>query len=85
MHQLNLITYSMLLYLIIQLFAVSVCHFTNPTMHELTLSLPGHVVARVRMNRITTEAYQEAFQAVFSTLQDYQPSFKVGKLSLQLY
>ena len=48
------------------------------------LFLVGNVVARVRMNKLTTEAYHQAFQAVFTTVKTNQPTFKVGKMLLAI-
>ena len=75
----------MLLFSIIQPFVVSTVPLTTCFKACMNMCLTfnfaftGHVVARVRMNRISTEAYQQAFQAVFSTVRDDKPSFKVGK------
>lgn len=43
------------------------------------MSPTGHTVARVRMNRLNTIAYTEAFEAVFCTVENSHPGFKVGK------
>lgn len=39
----------------------------------------GMTVARVRLNKLTTEAYCECFKAIFSTVANNHPSFSVGK------
>lgn len=39
----------------------------------------GMTVARVRLNKLTTEAYSECFKAIFSTVAKTYPSFSVGK------
>ena len=49
---------------------------------ELLYYSTGHVVARVRLDRITAEAYQHCFTAIFDTTKRDHPSFEVGK-SLQ--
>ena len=38
----------------------------------------GHVAARVRMNRLTADAYHQAFNAIFQTVKSSHPHFKVG-------
>ncbi len=38
----------------------------------------GQVVARMRMNRLTMEAYQQAFGAIFTTVKATHPHFTVG-------
>ena len=49
---------------------------------ELLFYCSGHVVARVQLDQITTEAYQHCFSAIFDTMKNDYPSFEVGK-SLQ--
>ena len=39
----------------------------------------GMVVARVRISKLTSEAYKEAFRAMFSTIKADHPKFTVGK------
>ena len=40
----------------------------------------GMTVARVRLNRLDTEAYSKCFQTVFSTVRQDHPQFRVGKM-----
>ena len=38
----------------------------------------GHVVACVRMNRLTADAYHQAFNDIIHTVKSSHPHFKVG-------
>ena len=49
------------------------------TMYNLYYFSTGMTVARVRFNKLTTEAYSECFKAIFSTVAKIYPSFSVGK------
>ena len=40
---------------------------------------PGHVVARVRLDRLTAEAYEHCFRSVFESVKKSHQQFEVGK------
>ena len=42
----------------------------------------GHVVARVRLDHLTAEAYEHCFKSVFHTVKKTCPQFAVGKTLL---
>ena len=48
------------------------------TLMQYQLYLIGMVVARVRMNNLTTEAYKQSFLAIFKTTSTRIPAFSVG-------
>ena len=48
------------------------------TLMQYQLYLIGMVVARVRMNNLTTEAYKQSFSAIFKTTSTRIPAFSVG-------
>ena len=41
--------------------------------------IAGHVVARVRLDHLTAEAYDYCFKSVFQTVKKTCPQFAVGK------
>ena len=44
--------------------------------------IAGHVVARVRLDHLTAEAYEHCFKSVFQTVKKTCPQFAVGKTLL---
>lgn len=52
------------------------------TLYYMTLHVSGHVVARVRLDRLTAEAYEHCFKSVFATAKETYPQFEVGKTLL---
>lgn len=60
-------------------------HFYCSLVNDLYKDTPllaiytGHVVARVRMNHLTANAYRQAFGAMFETVQSSHLEFKVGE------
>ena len=38
----------------------------------------GHVVARVRLDRVNKESYANAFTAIFHTMEQDHPEFQLG-------
>ncbi len=48
--------------------------------HSNTLLLlsAGHIVARVRLDRVNKESYTDAFRAIFHTVEQDYPDFKLG-------
>ena len=44
----------------------------------------GMTIARVRLNKLTIEAYSECFKAIFSTVAKPYPSFSVRKSLVEI-
>ena len=56
--------------------------YVEHTIYHMTLHFSGHVVARVRLDRLTAEAYEHCFKSVFVTAKETCPQFEVGKTLL---
>ena len=47
--------------------------------YQFSYDLLGMIVARVRLNRIDTDAYAQCFRAIFEQVTEDHPTFKIGQ------
>ena len=52
-------------------------YFSSPS--NVSMFIAGMVVARVRLNRIDTNAYAQCFKAIFDAVAKEHPMFKIGE------